>query len=77
MEGAPFGHQGERCSFEIMLAAFGLDEPGLQALAEIIHALDLWDRPAERAEAAGLDAILRGWLQAGLSDAELERHGDA
>jgi hypothetical protein len=27
--------------------------------------------------AAGLDAILRGWLQAGLCDADLERHGIA
>jgi hypothetical protein len=77
MEGAPFGHQGERCSFETMLAAFGLDEPGLQALAAIVHALDLWDGQPERPEAAGVDAILRGWLQAGLSDAELERHGVA
>jgi hypothetical protein len=77
MDGATFGHQGERCSFETMLAAFGLDEPGLQALAAIVHALDLWDGPPERPEAAGVDAILRGWLQAGLSDAELERHGVA
>lgn len=77
MSGATFGHQGARCSFETMLSAFALDEPGLQALAEIVHALDLWDGPAERAEAAGVNAILRGWLQAGLSDAELERHGVA
>jgi hypothetical protein len=77
MDGASFGHQSERCSFETMLGAFGLDEPGLQALAAIVHALDLWDGPPERPEAAGLDAILRGWLQAGLSDAELERHGVA
>jgi hypothetical protein len=75
IEGATFGHQGERCSFETMLTAFGLDEPGLQALAEIVHALDLWDGPPERPEAAGVDAILRGWLQAGLADADLEQHG--
>lgn len=74
MSDATFGHQGARCSFETMLTAFGLDEPGLQALAEIVHALDLWDGPVVRAEAAGVDAVLRGWLQAGLSDAELERH---
>lgn len=77
MRGATFGHQGARCSFETMLAAFGLDAPGLTVLAEIVHALDLWDGTAERVEAAGVDAILRGWLQAGLSDADLERHGVA
>jgi hypothetical protein len=77
MEGATFGHLGERCSFETMLSAFGLDEPGLQALANIVHALDFWDGPPERPEAAGLDAILRGWLQAGLCDADLKRHGIA
>lgn len=77
MPGATFGHQGSRCSFETMLAAFDLVDPGLHALAELVHALDLSDEQVERPEGAGVEAILRGWLQLGLNDAELERHGVA
>ena len=60
-----------------MLAAFDLADPGLHALAELVHALDLSDEQVERPEGAGVEAILRGWLQLGLNDAELEGHGVA
>ncbi|MBI3731961.1 MAG: chromate resistance protein [Chloroflexi bacterium] len=72
-----FGHQLGLCTFEAMLAAFGLSEPALQAMAEIVHEIDLRDGRAARAETAGVDAVLHGWRRANLSDAELEAHGVA
>ncbi|MBI4642051.1 MAG: chromate resistance protein [Candidatus Tectomicrobia bacterium] len=72
-----FGHQGNLCTFETMVTAFRLDEPGLRAISEIVHEIDLRDGRYMRPEIAGVDAVLKGWLLAGLSDAELEAHGVA
>ena len=75
MEGARFGHQGSRCSFETLLEAFGLEDGPLRALAEIIHDIDLRDGVTERPEVAGIDAVLHGWLLGDRTDAEREAHG--
>jgi hypothetical protein len=77
MKEAEFGHQGNLCSLEVMIARFGLDKPGVRAIAEIVHELDLRDGIYNRPEAAGVEAILRGWLLAGLLDTELESRGIA
>lgn len=77
MRGAEFGHEGNRCTFETMLIRFGLSDPALQAIAEMVHEIDLRDGRYARPEVAGLDVILRGWLLEGLSDQELESHGMA
>jgi hypothetical protein len=75
MPDVAFGHQGDRCSFEIILQAFGLDNPGLCALAEIVHEIDLRDGRYVRPEIAGVDAILSGWRLADRPDEELEGWG--
>lgn len=77
MSEAQFGHRGSLCTFETMLLAFNLNEPGLRAIAEIVHEIDLRDGQYTRPETMGVDAILKGWLLAGLADAELEAHGIA
>lgn len=77
MRDATFGHRGNLCTFETMMAAFGLKEPGLQGIAEIVHEIDLRDGRYARPETAGLDLVLKGWLQAGLSDTEVEQRGIA
>ncbi|MBI1876958.1 MAG: chromate resistance protein [Chloroflexi bacterium] len=77
MSEAQFGHQGNLCTFETMMLAFNLDDPGLCAIAEIVHEIDLRDGQYTRPETIGVDVILKGWLLAGLTDAELEAHGIA
>ncbi|MGB8647460.1 MAG: chromate resistance protein ChrB domain-containing protein [Anaerolineae bacterium] len=77
MNDGQFGHQGNLCTFETMLKAFGLDDPALQAMAEIVHEIDLRDGRYARPATLGVDQILQGWLFAGFSDAELEAHGIA
>ena len=49
----------------------------LQPMGEIIHEIDLRDGRYVHPETAGIDAILKGWLLARLSDAELEAYGVA
>jgi hypothetical protein len=74
-----FGHHGGRCTFETLIAAFGLGgdsgDPALGLLAEIVHEIDLGDGTSARPEIAGLDGILRGWLAAGWTDAAIESAG--
>lgn len=77
MRRADFGHVGNRCSFETMLAAFGLNDPSLAALAEIVHEIDLRDGLSARPEIAGVDSILAGWSALNLPDSERERLGTA
>jgi hypothetical protein len=66
-----FTHEGERCTFETLLELFGLGEdPGLAAIAEIVHDLDLKESRYGRAEAAGLASILAGIARAHEDDLE-------
>lgn len=77
MPGARFNHVGNLCTFEVLIAAFGLEGAGLKALAEIVHDLDLQDGLYARPEASGLEAVMSGWRQLPLTDAELEARGIA
>jgi hypothetical protein len=72
-----FTHRGHLCTFETMVRAFGLEDQVLQTMGEIIHEIDLRDGRYGHLETAGIDAVLRGWLLARLSDLELEAHGVA
>jgi hypothetical protein len=75
MRGADFGHHGNLCTFETMVLRFGLSDPALLAMGEIVHEIDIRDGVYMRPETSGIDVILKGWLLEKLSDQELERHG--
>jgi len=55
-----FTHEGENCSFETLLNRFGLDDPALRAVAEIVHDIDLKDHKFRREEAPGVDRLIVG-----------------
>ncbi|MBC7943766.1 MAG: chromate resistance protein [Burkholderiales bacterium] len=58
-DGAEFTHQGNKVTFEVLLASFGLQEQEpLSRLGAAVHYLDVGGVP--RPEAAGLELILRG-----------------
>jgi hypothetical protein len=57
---AEFTHDGDLCTFEVLLRRFGLDEPALVTLGEIVHDIDLKDARFGRPEAAGLDRLIAG-----------------
>src|SRR5579864_4872286 len=75
MSRGPFSHHGNLCTFETMARAFGLNDPAVDAIAEIVHEIDLRDGRYIRPEASGIDAVLRGWMSR--PDAEREAHGVA
>jgi hypothetical protein len=75
---AEYTHEGERCTFETLLARFSLgDDPALHAIAEIVHDIDLKDEKFARPEAPGVAAVLGGIKRAHASDADRIRHGGA
>jgi len=58
-DGAAFTHVGERVTFEVLIASFGLDtDPALLRLGEIVHALDVGGPAAP--ETAGFEAVMAG-----------------
>jgi hypothetical protein len=75
MYGVEFSHHGEDCTFETLINRFGIDDPGIREMAEMIHDADLEDGKFQRIECVGLDKILQGWAKAGLSDQQLVRQG--
>jgi hypothetical protein len=61
-DGASFTHAGERVTFEVVAASFGLDkDPALRRLGELVHCIDIGGIAVD--EAPGLELIVRG-LQA-------------
>jgi hypothetical protein len=57
---AEFSHEGDLCTFEVLCARFSLDAPGLRAVAELVHDIDLKDAKFGRPEVAGLAAQIAG-----------------
>lgn len=58
-DGAQFTHVGNRVTFEVLLASFGLEsDPALCRIAGLVHYLDAGGVPAE--DAAGVNAVLSG-----------------
>ena len=70
-----FSHHGNLCTFETMARVFGLDDPAVRAIAEIVHEIDLRDGRYVHPEVPGIDAVLRGWMSR--ADADREAHGVA
>jgi len=66
--GVELGHHAGRCSFEAILARFGLDDPALALLAQIVHGADMADDLYGRPEAPGLRALAEGFRYVGLRD---------
>ena len=53
-----FTHVGDRCTFEVLVDAFGLKDPGLRAIAEIVHDIDIKDGKFDRPEAPGFASLV-------------------
>ena len=61
VEGVELGHVDGRCSFESILLKYGLDDPALRRMAQIVHAADVEADVDTVPEGAGLKAIAMGF----------------
>lgn len=57
---AEYTHEGDRCTFEVLLERFGLADPALSSIAEIVHEIDLRDEKFGRPETPGVERLIRG-----------------
>jgi hypothetical protein len=74
---AEFTHEGDLCTFEVLVRRFGLEDPSLRAVGEIVHDIDLKDAKFGRPEAAGLDRLLDGIALRHPGDPARLAHGGA
>jgi hypothetical protein len=72
---AEFTHEGDACTFEVLVERFALGkDAGLVQIAEIVHELDVHDGKFEREDAVGLGQLIAGIALAHRDDdARLER----
>jgi hypothetical protein len=57
---AEFTHEGDRCTFEVLLERCGPKDTALRAIAEIVHDIDLKDGKFGRTEVAGIRTLIEG-----------------
>jgi hypothetical protein len=67
---AEFTHEGDNCTFEVLLDRVALNDPALRAIAEIIHDIDLRDSKFGREEAVGIRTLIDGIALATSDDSE-------
>jgi hypothetical protein len=77
MYDAELTHEGDRCTFEVLLDRARLDEPALQAIGEIVHDIDLKDDKFGREETAGIAGLIDGIVLAHQGDEQRLTRGAA
>jgi hypothetical protein len=55
-----FTHDGNRCTFEVLLDRFEIAESALAAIGQMVHDIDLHDDTFGRPETAGLASMING-----------------
>lgn len=65
---AEYTHEGDHCTFEVLVKRFELADPALKPIAEIVHDIDLKDAKFERPEASGIDRLIAGIAMANKDD---------
>ena len=68
-DGATFSHVGVKVTFEVLLASFGLDRPGLQRIGTLVHYLDVGG--VQPPESVGIETVLAGLRESITDDDQL------
>ena len=58
MFNAEFTHEGDRCTFEVLVDRMRLDDPALRAIAEVVHDIDLKETKFDRPETSGISVMV-------------------
>ena len=74
---AEFTHEGDCCTFEVLLARIGLVDPALTAIAEIVHDIDLKDGKFGREETTGIAHLIAGISMGNKDDERRIERGSA
>lgn len=77
MFGVAFGHQADRCSFEVLCDHFGIDDTRVRQIAKIVHDVDLKDDRYLLPEAPVVARMVEGLRATYADDHDLLTHGMA
>ena len=72
---AEFTHEGDKCTFEVLMERVGLNDSALRAIGEIIHDIDLKDDKFGRTEVAGIRTLIDGIRASTKDDAARIKRG--
>ena len=75
MFGVEFGHDGGRCTFEVLADRFGIDDRAVTRIGEIVHDVDLKDNRYGHPESAVVHELVEGLRRAHSDDHTLLEHG--
>ncbi len=64
-----FTHEGNSCTFEVLIMRFEPGDAALRAIADIVHDVDCKDDTFGREEAVGVESVIRGIALAHTDDA--------
>ncbi len=75
---AEFTHEGDRCTFEVLLDRMRLDDQALRAIAEVVHDIDLKETKFDRPETSGIAVLVASIAIAHRDDqARIDRASEA
>jgi hypothetical protein len=74
---AEFTHEGDLCTFEVLLSRTALEDPALRAIGEIVHDIDLKDGKFGREETSGISHLIAGLTLANKGDEQRLARGAA
>lgn len=74
---AEFTHEGDKCTFEVLLQRAALDDPALHAIGEVVHDIDLKDGKFGREETPGIGGLIGGIVLAHQDDEQRLARGAA
>ena len=74
---AEYTHDGDRCTFEVLLREFALADAAFGAISEIVHEIDLKDAKFGRADTLGIERLINGVAMANKDDEDRLAHGSA
>jgi hypothetical protein len=70
-----FTHEGDHCTFEVLLERSAIADPALRLIGEIVHDLDLKDARFDRPETAGIGILIEGVAQRHTNDMQRLEEG--
>jgi len=72
-----FKHEGDRCTFEVLQERFGIKDPSVRRIGEIVHDLDLKDERFRSPHAPTMGSLVEGLRASIPDDARLLAQGIA
>lgn len=72
---AEYTHEGDKCTFEVLLERAKLDDPALIRIGEIIHDIDLKDGKYGHEETSGIALLIQGLSATETDDMERIKKG--